>query len=110
MVLFAFDVPGFNLPFSVHLEKEAIVYYYKEMKKKEKVRYYVGIEDFFNEKGRWTTSLLYPLSIKQKNVLNKINPNRRDIQHIKFLQDGKWPKHMRNKSNKPIRDYWRVEA
>lgn len=105
MVAFMIDVPGYNLPISFHIEKKSLYIFYTEFCKKDKIRKYIGVEDFYDENKKWGNSFLYPLTKSQREYIHKVKDLNKTYAHLDFLQRRIWPKHMKDDKGKPIKEF-----
>lgn len=105
MIPYIWDLPGFNLPVSIHIEKESLSFFYREIMHEDKIRVYAGAKDFFCEDRKWTNALLYPLNNEQISRLKTYHIKNCKIFHLAFIQTGIWPSHMRDKNNRPKKKY-----
>ena len=105
MVAFMIDVPRYNLPISFHIEKKSLYIFYTEFCKKDKIRKYIGHEDFYNETRKWGNSFLYPLTKNQREYINKVKDLNKTYAHLDFLQRRIWPEHMKDAKGKVIKEF-----
>ena len=105
MAAFMIDVPRYNLPISFHIEKKSLYIFYTEFCKKDKIRKYIGHEDFYNENRKWGNSFLYPLTKSQREYIHKVKDLNKTFSHLDFLQRRIWPEHMKDAKGKAIKEF-----
>lgn len=110
MATFIIDVPRYNLPISFHIEVKSLYIFYKEFLNKEKIRKYIGLEDFYSEERKWGNSFLYPLSKSQREYIYKVKDINNKFAHLDFLQRRIWPKHMKDSKGNPLKEFIKVES
>lgn len=106
-VIIAIDIPGFNMPFRLHIERDLLEDFLKANQNTTKIPLYQGENDFFKKvtkkKHLITTPLLIPISKEYKKKLKELSSsipetNRyyKFIKHLNFISDGvSWPDHLK---------------
>ena len=103
---YVWDLPHFNLPITIHCGKRNLIYYFKKIRKEDKIRLYLGYEDFFSKDNLWKNSFLYPISPeKTEYIKKKANLDSKQLKHVLFLQNGIWPEHLRDQNGKVSKRY-----
>ena len=108
MMTYVWDLPHYNLPITIHCAKKSIVYYFKEVRKENKIRTYIGFEDFFSDINLWKNSFLFPVSPDKVEYLKSKSGFNKQLAHLLFIQTGIWPEHMREKG-KVVKRYISVD-
>lgn len=111
-VIIAIDIPGFNMPFRLHIERDLLEDFLRANQNTTKIPLYQGENDFFKKVTRKkhliTTPLLMPISKEYKKKLKELSSsipetNRyyKFIKHLEFISDGvSCPDHLKSKSKK----------
>ena len=91
--LIGFDIKTLNSPIFVHIRKEDLIKFLKELTGDCKIRIYEGANDMYSYtiKQRVTTQVLYPLSKDEKKKLLKLDGKvtlTDYYKHIRWLQQS----------------------
>lgn len=105
MLAFMIDVPRYNLPISFHIERKSLYIFYTEFCKKDRIRKYIGVEDFYNEEKKWANSFLYPLTKSQREYIHRVKDVNNTYAHLDFIQTRIWPDHMKDNKGKPLKEF-----
>lgn len=88
-ILVGVDYPGFNMPLRLHIKREDLIHYLKEIKGDTIIPMYVGENDFEYHQKRITTKILMPLEDKRQAYLiqkvKEVNPVDLKYQYIQHL-------------------------
>lgn len=92
-VLIGFDIKTLNSPIFVHIKKDELIQFLKELTGDYKIRVYEGSNNMYSYtiKQRVTTQVLYPLSKDEKKRLLKLEGKgilTDYYKHIKWLQQS----------------------
>ena len=98
MILLAFDIEGFNMPFRFHLPKDSLIDLVKLNNPLGLVPEYQGHEDFLINNEIIPSNIIMPIlkhhrSIIKTNALENTE-SKNFWQHLNFLINGKFPKHL----------------
>ena len=99
MVLLAFDIEGFNMPFRFHVPKDALTDIVYLSTHSYLVPEYQGAEDFIIGNDFIPSNFIMPISKLNKNIIleNAKNENinyKNFWEHLQFLANGTFPKHL----------------
>lgn len=101
MVLVAFDIEGFNMPFRFHIPKDALTDIVFSSTNDYLVPEYQGDEDFTVGNEVIPSNIIMPISKRNKSIIMehaKIEDNRQNFwEHLYFLANGTFPKHLTHK-------------
>lgn len=109
-VLIGVDHEGLNMPMRLHVNKQNLIEVLEGFLGNAIIQEYEGAEDFVVGNELISTSLLMPISKKQKKGINELyktskgKKNEKFISHIRFLKEpgmGKFPKHLMKTKNTP---------
>lgn len=109
-ILIGVDHEGLNMPLRLHVNKQNLIDVLKGFLGNSLIQEYEGAEDFVVGSELITTSVLMPISKKQKKGINELHKiskgkkNEKFISHIRFLKEpgmGKFPKHLMQAKNTP---------
>lgn len=91
-ILLAFDIKSLNMPVFVHVKKDELIEFLKELTGDSKIQVYEGSGDMNNcyAGQRMSTQILYPVSKTEKKRMLKLSghgANTRFFKHIKWMQE-----------------------
>jgi len=97
-ILLDFDVEDFNMPFRFHFKKDAIIDLLKMTTGSVLIPEYQGAEDFVKNGEAMPTNIIMPIPKRHKKIImeaaNLGKENKDFWEHIYFLVNGKFPKHL----------------
>lgn len=98
MVLVAFDVQGFNMPFRFHIGKDLLQDLAQSNNPNCLVPEYQGADDFIVNSEIIPSNIIMPIPKRHKKIImeNATSdcPNKNLWEHFYFLMNGKFPSHL----------------
>ena len=97
MVLVAFDIEGFNMPFRFHVPKDALTDIVCLSTGDYLLPEYQGADDFIINNEVIPTNIIMPIPKRNKNIIMenaKKDDNKNFWEHLYFLANGTFPKHL----------------
>lgn len=106
-VVIAIDVPGFNMPFRLHMQRDLLEDFLKANQNTTKIPLYQGENDFIktinNKQSVITTPILMPISKEYKQTIEKLscsipesNKYNNFIKHLNFISNStSYPEHLK---------------
>lgn len=104
LVLFACDIEGFNMPFRFHISKDSLMDLTKLANGDYLIPEYQGHNDFIsfntdeNRLEAIPTNIMMPINKSHRAIIsehsNTDEKNKNFWEHIYFLMNGKFPKHL----------------
>lgn len=106
-VVIAIDIPGFNMPFRLHMQRDLLEDFLKANQNTTKIPLYQGENDFIketnNKQSVITTPILMPVSKEYKQTIEKLscsipesNKYNNFIKHLNFISNStSYPEHLK---------------
>ena len=98
MILLSFDIEGFNMPFRFHVPKDTVMDLAKLSNGNLLIPEYQGYQDFIINNDVVPSNIVMPIQKHHKKIImdnaNSDGPNKNFWEHIYFLMNGKFPKHL----------------
>lgn len=108
LMVLSFDMPGYNLPLTIHISVEKLKYFLEKFRNTNKIKCYLGNDDFDLKNGRIGTSVLYYVTPVQKEKIKKRKDESKLLSHLNFIYSGIWPKYLRDEKGKIKKSYLNI--
>lgn len=104
MILLAFDIEGFNMPFRFHLPKDSLIDLVKLNNPLCLIPEYQGHADFLINNEIVPSNIIMPIPKRHRSIIKanalEASENQDYWQHLNFLVNGKFPKHLQETAQK----------